>query len=985
MSLGLCLYHTAAAQVVIDINFLDVDGAGGSGYTDAEETRILNLASRWEERLIDYIDDTNSPNAITIDFSAVTIDGTGGTLGQANVSTSVQTGNFTVVETGFAQFDIDDIANLSDDEFDRVVEHEMGHVLGLGVLWTNNNVYVNGSGQYTGEAALAAYQRDVDPDATFIPVFANNNAPGSDDAHWDEGTVVELFITNQEASYFGETLDDELMTPFLTGSGYVSDYTLGSFQDTGYIVNYEIGRELFWDGVNTVANGTIDSGTGVWSATSGTTNFTIENGDINSAFISRSAVHFEGTGSVITIDGTVNPYETIFNDTGFTITGGTYDVTEFNSTITVTNPGDIATLDTTVSGTGSLIIDGAGTLLNTGLIETDLEVSTGASLETGAGTLDSSIELDNDGTVTLTGDSIISNYNSDGGTLQGAGLLTATNYNLSNGAQLLSETGSGTLNAISGDIELAANTAVDTVVISSGATLATNGDILTAAPSVNNSGDLVINGNLTVDDYSGITGGTVQGNGELSVTSFNGGSIGTTASAAGVLNFTVNANGGIVNLGTTSTLFFNVTDTSVLSSLTAFPLINNASAITNGFASFDTTALGSDVAGLFDTNTGILYIISNESTSNGSTPNGINVATSIFGSSLETNSNFANVQLTDGTLDVIALATQRQAQFADVTIDTELQELSPEIYGSVTEYGIQSFRRFLDIPVNKRNALITKDSKIFGGLNGFSIESASSIDDADFTLQGTGGYFGIENSISKFTKWGFMLGAESSDISGDRLSLDGEGVMGSVYVETFLPIPFNDGPKPGALRASLGFANFDLNGTRSAQGLVNTADDINNQVIHAGINYKAQLYTNRNGHVASFVGVNHIQSTTDSFSENGLLNNLAVNEFQKNQTYVEFGMEAVISPDGSPWGIQGSASAIFNIGDDATEIMSSFSGATTPFTVSSPGFSNTSYEANLGIFYNINRRSTVNLSGFTSVGDDLDSALGGSLSFNYIW
>lgn len=983
VSLSLCLYQYSSAQVVIDINFLDVGngGRGESGYTEEQAVRIEGIASQWEERLIDYIDKTNSPSAITIDFSAVEIDGEGSVLGQANVTSTVQTGNFTVTETGFAEFDIDDFAVLSDAQFDSVVEHEIGHVLGIGTLWNDNNVYINGTGQYTGEAALAAYQRDVDPDATFVPVFANNNRPGSDDGHWDEDP--SIFITNNEVSYFGESLEDEIMTPFLTGSGYVSDFTLGSFQDLGYIVNYEIGRELFWDGTATIANGTIDSGTGTWNATD--TNWTLENGDINSEFIARAAVHFEGAGSVVTIDGIVNPIDTIFNGTGYTLTGGVYDVTDFGSTVTVTNAGDIATFDTTVVGNGSITIDGAGTLVNTGVFNSDVTVNTAANFETAASSLAEAIVLDNNGRVTLTGDNTISNYNSNGGTLQGSGILSATNYNLSNGAQLLSETGSGSINAISGNIELGANSGADAVVISSGATIITNGDILTATPSINNSGNLVINGDLSVGNYTGIGLGTVQGSGELNVTSFDGGSIVTNGVADGVLDFSIDANGGIVNLGSSSTLSFDIADPSILSTFTAFPLINNASAITSGFALFETNSLGTTVSGLFDTNTGVLYIISNDSTSTSSTPNGSSVATNIFGSTLDNDSNFANVQLTDGTLGVIELASQRQTQFADVTINSELQEISPEIYGSVTEYGIQSFRRFLDTPVNRRNAVITKDNKIFGGVNGFSIESDSSIDDADYELQGTGGYFGFENSIDKHTKWGIILGAESTDISGDRLSLDGEGYMGSLFVETFVPMPFNDGPKPGTLRANIGFAQYDFDGTRSAQGLVNTADDISNQVIHAGINYKAQLYTNRNGHIASFVGLNYINSTTDSFSERGTLNNLNVNEFDKDQTYVEFGIEAVVSPEGTPWGLQGSVSAIFNIGDDSTDITSTFADSTTPFTVGSPGFSETSYEINGGFFYNLNSRSTVNLSAYTSVGDDLDSAIGGNLSYTYTW
>ena len=983
LSFGLCLCNISSAQVIIDLDFVDVgnDGVNGSGYTIAEADRIVELVNRWEERLIDYRDDTNAPTSISIDIAAIDVDGVGGTLGFAGPQSSVQTGAFTVVETGTVRFDIADIAVLSANDFDLVVEHEVGHVLGIGTLWNVNNVYVDGTGEYTGEAGLAAYQRDVDPDATFIPIFANNGLPGSDDAHFDEDG--SIFITNPEVSYFGESLEDELLTPFLTGSGYVADFDLGTLYDIGYIVNYELGRELFWDGSATTANGTIDSGAGTWNAANN--NWTIENGDINSEFVSRAAVHFQGTGSAVTIDGTVNPFETIFNSTGFSLNGGAIDVTEFDSTLTVTNAGDIATLNTSVFGTGSLIIDGNGTVVNTGLISSDIDIETAATLESDANTLGNNIEINNGGTFTLNGDNTIATYTSNGGTLQGDSILTAASYNLSNNALLLSETGSGTLNLLAGNIDLGAASAADAVVIQDGASLTTNGDLLTATPSVINSGDLIINGDLSVGDYVGTGRGSLQGVGELSVTSLTGGSIETTAVSDGLLDLTVNANGGIVDLGPTSTLTFDLDSTVVLSGLTAFPLINNASEIISGFGSFNSTALGDEFAGIFDTSSGILYILPNGSTSSGTTPNERSVSTNLFGSTLGADSNFGNAQLTPQSLSIIELASLRQSTLAGVTIDTELQEISPEAYGSVTEYGVQSYRQFLNILVNGRNAIINSDSTVYAGINGFSIESDSSIDNSDFELQGSGGYIGVERSVNDYTRWGFILGLDSADISGERISLDGDGVLASVYVEHSLPMPFNDGMKPGTIRASAGFSQYSFDGTRTAQGLVNRATDIDNTVLHLGVNYKSQIHTGKSGHISLFTGINYVKSTTDSFSETGSINSLDIDEIEKDATFLELGIEGTLKSQGSPWALQGSLRAIYNLGDDGTDITSSFADASSLFDVTSPGFSETSYQANIGIFYDLNSKSTLNLSGFSSFGDDFDSSAGGNLGISYTW
>ncbi len=77
-------------------------------------------------------------------------------------------------------FDTSDLGSLvSAGTFEAVIRHEMAHLLGFGSLWSSSavglpgyqEVYVNGSGQYTGAFGLAAFQQEFDQaDATYVPI-----------------------------------------------------------------------------------------------------------------------------------------------------------------------------------------------------------------------------------------------------------------------------------------------------------------------------------------------------------------------------------------------------------------------------------------------------------------------------------------------------------------------------------------------------------------------------------------------------------------------------------------------------------------------------------------------------------------------------------------------------------------------------------------------------------------------------------------------
>ena len=60
------------------------------------------------------------------------------------------------------QFDRDDAANFSDENWGNVIEHEMGHIIGIGSIWSidgwETQIYANNI--YQGPQGLDVWQND---------------------------------------------------------------------------------------------------------------------------------------------------------------------------------------------------------------------------------------------------------------------------------------------------------------------------------------------------------------------------------------------------------------------------------------------------------------------------------------------------------------------------------------------------------------------------------------------------------------------------------------------------------------------------------------------------------------------------------------------------------------------------------------------------------------------------------------------------------
>jgi hypothetical protein len=172
---------------------------------------------------------TTQITGLTIFATVGYIDGEGNTLGYAGpcgfsyADGTTTTFGFTTPRLGQMTFDEDDLSvMLADGTFEGVIMHEIGHILGLGTLWTFLREGSAGVGdndpRYTGVHGMEGYQ-DLGGLRANVPV-ANTGGSGTANSHWRE-------------SVFG----DELMTGYADGAMAASIMTVKALKDLGYTVD----------------------------------------------------------------------------------------------------------------------------------------------------------------------------------------------------------------------------------------------------------------------------------------------------------------------------------------------------------------------------------------------------------------------------------------------------------------------------------------------------------------------------------------------------------------------------------------------------------------------------------------------------------------------------------------------------------------------------------------------------------------------------
>ncbi len=225
------------SQYNIQIQFL-------SSMTPSQTSAFTSAAERWRSILVGDLPSArviaapgdcfeNSPamdqvvDDILIFATIDSIDGPGGILGGAAPCWIRDAGALPIV--GGMVFDSADMAEIEAlGVLDAAILHEMGHVLGIGTLWTymSPSLLIGEGGvnpYFNGANGVFRFKLDGGNSYPGTPVpVENSGGPGTQDAHWRESVMGR-----------------ELMTGYVSlTANPLSTITIGSLADMKYTVSY---------------------------------------------------------------------------------------------------------------------------------------------------------------------------------------------------------------------------------------------------------------------------------------------------------------------------------------------------------------------------------------------------------------------------------------------------------------------------------------------------------------------------------------------------------------------------------------------------------------------------------------------------------------------------------------------------------------------------------------------------------------------------
>jgi len=226
--------ETARAVAQTESPFtIEVRFAGG--LTPRQQDAFKAAADRWTRVIVGDLPDVSVDGETVDDLVIIAdgadIDGPSKILGQAGPTRlrPAEAGAAAFLPAkGRMSFDTADLAQMErDGTLNDVITHEMGHVLGIGSVWTQKGLLAGAGSSnptFTGEGASREYRalRGDGGVARAVPV-ENMGGPGTAGSHWREAV-------------FG----NELMSGFISASGNpMSRVTVASLGDLGYAVDLD--------------------------------------------------------------------------------------------------------------------------------------------------------------------------------------------------------------------------------------------------------------------------------------------------------------------------------------------------------------------------------------------------------------------------------------------------------------------------------------------------------------------------------------------------------------------------------------------------------------------------------------------------------------------------------------------------------------------------------------------------------------------------
>ncbi|MCH1509324.1 MAG: autotransporter domain-containing protein, partial [Akkermansiaceae bacterium] len=733
------------------------------------------------------------------------------------------------------------------------------------------------------------------------------------------------------------------------------------------------------------------------------------------------------SGAALVLGGAerINNGAVLNNNGGNVSLSGAEEIAEFNSTGTLDGPGTLTAANYNLSngaitavganlgsghlssGPGVVTLNGDAAAedvdVNSGEFNlngsltgaTDVTVSDGAILRSASADRvndAATVNLNGGSNWILGGDETVTSFVSSG-LLNGGGLLTADQYDLSNGAVTAvgSNLGTGVLNSGPGAVVLNGDTNADILNVNSG-TLTTEG-------AVQNSGGVItvgsgatwfVNNSYVYDSLQGagtVDPGGVNGNtftnstnlrpgtsiGSISVVgdyvesgTYHGELDPTSLGGAYLLSDNLTVSGG------TTLSASSVFSPSTINGLTAdgvlighrFDIISSAGGIAGGWSEItDGNNAGpggstSESQFFFNTATGDLLALGltgsqTPSDYSGITSNQVTILNSITDGATDAVGNYSS---TDGAEGTVLDAIYANGAPGDVGGRlSALNALSPEGYAGALDYTLHATRVYADRVRTAVPLVGTSKYAIVAGLNFFGLGSSSSDDSNDYDINSSGGYVGVRTRGNDEFTFGGYLAFDSGDIDAGRADIDADGFVFGGFVEY---TPRN--AKALSYWGSMSYGSYEFDGDR--QGLVSrlSTSSFDGSAFQAGFGVDYLSYEKNGFRIVPSGSLNFISSSVDGFSESGGPDALIVDDMDADAMYLELALNLQYKLPKAPAYLYGELGWQHNFGDVDHDVSATLGGSR--FEVNAPGLGSDAVILGLGIQYDVSKQYQIDLS-----------------------
>ncbi|BCK73075.1 peptidase [Streptomyces libani subsp. rufus] len=225
------------------------------GLTKSQKKVFSKAADRWvhvivgdlETAVIHDVTGTVVVDDLLIDAEGVPMDGvnhnpnTLGSAGPTQLRGDDAASGAGLPVKGHMRFDSADLAQMEEEGMLLdVITHEMGHVLGIGTIWSDfgflkdfHGGHNGGNPTFVGPEAMEEFGKLIGEGPTPVPV-ANVGGAGSAGGHWRESVFANELMSPNIGGRPGTPVNDNPM----------SRLTVASLEDLGYTVDLEAAQDF---------------------------------------------------------------------------------------------------------------------------------------------------------------------------------------------------------------------------------------------------------------------------------------------------------------------------------------------------------------------------------------------------------------------------------------------------------------------------------------------------------------------------------------------------------------------------------------------------------------------------------------------------------------------------------------------------------------------------------------------------------------------